>query len=126
MDEFAEIRLNQKHPEILRAFDEQGFNVLLFHSLHRARRPVHKLMAQRVFADLGTEGVSESSFSTHGMYASKLRKTLGPKIAAAMVKAKKNHSLLYERIKKEVWPRYQEKYRNQASAFVDVEPGHDE
>ena len=27
---------------------------------------------------------------------------------------------------KEVWPRYQEKYRNQASAFVDVEPGHDE
>ena len=117
MDALAEIRLNPKHPEIQRAIDDQGFNVLLFHSLHRASRPVHKLMAQRIFADMGTEGVSESSFSTHGMYASKLRKELGPKIAASMVKAKKNHSLLYERIKSEVWRRYQEKYRNQPDAF---------
>ena len=63
--------------------------------------------------------VSERSFSAHGVYATPLRHALGPKVAADMVKAKENHTLVWEAIKDKIWDRYVQKYRSDASAFPD-------
>ena len=76
-------------------------------------------MAQQVFADQSTEGVSESSFSTHGMLASKLRKVLGPEIAAMMVKVARNIEWLGPDVLKKVFAKYKEMFRADPEAFRD-------
>ena len=117
-DTFDDLRSNRSHPDIQAATSADGtFSTLKLHSMHRSKRPVHKVMAQRVLCDLPSEASSERSFSTAGMYHSKLRKTLGPEIASMMVMCNKNHGALFEKIKGKILARYKEKYRKTAGAF---------
>jgi len=77
---------------------------------------------QRIFADQGTEAVSERSFSTAGMYASSLRHCLGAKVASTIVKCNKNHDWLFDKIKDKIKDHYFRKFRNTAGAFDEANP----
>jgi hypothetical protein len=127
MDQLDAIRLNPEHPEMQLGKDEEGsFSALKFHSANRSLRPVHKAMAERVFADQSTEAVSERSFSAAGMYKTPLRKALGPVLASNMTKCNKNHDWLFEKIKKEILPRYLSKYRNTPGALDTPNPDYND
>ncbi|KAK7234984.1 hypothetical protein SO694_00141070 [Aureococcus anophagefferens] len=96
---------------------EKHFSALQFYSKLRMRAPVHAAMAQQIFADEATEGVSERSFSIHSLYTSKLRKALQGKVIAPMLRCKANHDLFFEEIKAKIYERYFRKYRNNVDAF---------
>ena len=120
MNQIHDIRQRKgDHPDVQRAIVNGKFEILLFYSQGQSLRPVHYNMARQVFADQSTEGVSESSFSTHGMLASKLRKVLGPEIAAMMVKVAKNIEWLGPDVLKKVFAKYKEMFRADPEAFRD-------
>ena len=79
-------------------------------------------MAMLIFADQATEAVSERSFSIHSLYTSKLRKSLGPKIIAAMVRCKVNHALFWDKIEGKIWDRYVEQNKQFREAFPECDP----
>ena len=93
------------------ATDSSGhFNVLKFYALLKLELPVHYVMARRIFNDLASEAVSESTFSTHSRTQTKARKKLDPEITSAFVYCNKNHSRYFERVKGKIRDMYTIKF----------------
>ena len=84
------------------------FDVLKFFSKEGDNHPVPKRMCQRHHADLPSEAVSESTFSTHAAFATDLRSRTAPDVISDMLYCHRNDALLWARIKGRVKNRYAE------------------
>ena len=79
------------------------------------------LLARRTLPHFSASAVSENTFSTHSIIASKLRKKLGGEHMCMIIKANRNHDLLYDRIKGQIKKRYVSKF-----GYVMPDPDGDE
>ena len=109
MESLGALRKDESKQE--QFLDDNGrFDILKFANCTKLERPVHYRMMKEIFADLLSEGVSESCFSTHAAFATDLRKSTNPHVVSVMVFCNRNHDLLFERIKAKIKPRYMAKW----------------
>ena len=95
----------QENPAFFEPYMVDGkIDMLKLAQCSEAERPVHHRMTQEIFADLLSEGVSESTFSTHAAFATDLRKNTRPEIVAKMVFCNRNFALLFGTIKSKIIP----------------------
>jgi hypothetical protein len=95
----------------LRNYRYKGrFDLLKFMTAVGDRHPIAKLLCKRFCIDLPSEGVSESTFSTHAGFATDLRTCTRPWVVSAMVFCKRNHAYFYDKIKHLIWVRYMKKH----------------
>jgi hypothetical protein len=86
------------------------FDLLKFMTAVGNKHPIAKLLCKRFCIDLPSEGVSESTFSTHAGFATDLRTCTRPWVVSAMVFCKRNHAYFFDKIKHLIWARYMKKH----------------
>ena len=109
MESLESLRMNTAKLEQLIGADGR-FDIFKFTTCTKTEWPVHYRMMKMVFADLLSEGVSESCFSTHSAFATDLRKNTAPVVISSMVYCNRNHKLLYHKVQGKVKARYEAKY----------------
>ena len=59
-------------------------------------------LSRRILPHPASQGVSESTFSTHAAFADELRTSMSPKHISMLVQCHRNHAFLFNRIRSKI------------------------
>ena len=116
LNKFRCLEGKARSDEIIKYLDEDGaFSLLKFLGEQRATLKPAFVLGRRTLPHPAGQAVSESTFSTHAAFDSDLRKNLGNRATARMVKLNKNHARYFLRIKPLIKGRYDSKFGRDAA-----------